>query len=116
MCKMLLKKNKIITAAAGSGKTSYIVEQALAVSTKKVLITTYTNENLEQINSYLIKKNGHIPKNITILSWYAFLLQEGVRPYQTSITERGRTISIYFEEGKKSISFVSKTNIDNYFD
>ncbi|MGL5692661.1 MAG: UvrD-helicase domain-containing protein, partial [Peptostreptococcaceae bacterium] len=39
-------KNNIIISAAGSGKTSYIVNDALKNKNKKILITTFTNENL----------------------------------------------------------------------
>lgn len=38
--------NLAIIAAAGSRKTQYIVEKALANPSKRVLVTTYTNENL----------------------------------------------------------------------
>lgn len=37
--------NKLVIAGAGSGKTTYLVKQALAVASKRVLITTYTESN-----------------------------------------------------------------------
>lgn len=115
MCKTLSHKNKIIIASAGSRKTTCIVEEALSLTDKNVLITTYTNENLEQINSYIIQKNGCVPKNITILSWYSFLLQDGVRPYQRSVTQKGRVNSIIFKDIPDQLKRIKKSNIDKYF-
>jgi len=80
---------------------------------KSVLITTYTNENLEQINGFIIKRNGFVPKNVTILSWFSFLLQEGVRPYQSCMTERNRINGIIFDNTIKK--GVRKDDVDNYF-
>ena len=37
-----MNNNKLIIAAAGSGKTTQLVEEALKIKAKKVLITTYT--------------------------------------------------------------------------
>lgn len=115
MCKTPSHKNKIIVASAGSRKTTCIVEEALSVTDKNVLITTYTNENLEQIHSYIIQKNGWVPKNITVLSWYSFLLQDGVRPYQSSATQKGRVNSIIFKDIPEQLKRIKKIDIDRYF-
>lgn len=78
--------SKIIVASAGSGKTTSIVREAIQKSgTGKVLITTYTDANAEGIRKKLIEENGCIPKNIVVQTWFSFLLQHGVRPYQGSI-------------------------------
>jgi len=98
---MLSDKNKVIIACAGSGKTTYIVEEALKLKKQKVLVTTYTNENLDQIKAFFVEKTGCVPANITVQSWFSFLLQEGVRPYQNHMTERGRIGSIFFIENAK---------------
>jgi len=78
----LLDKNKIIIASAGGRKTTHLVKKALKINNKKVLLTTYTLENLDQIKTSIVKKNGFIPENISILTWYKFLLRDGVHPYQ----------------------------------
>lgn len=41
--------NKIIIAAAGSGKTSELVNKATELNTKRILITTFTVDNTEEI-------------------------------------------------------------------
>jgi len=110
---MLSNKNKVVIASAGSRKTTFIVETALAILDKNVLITTYANENLDQINAYLIEKKGYIPPNITVVSWYSFLLQHGVRPYQNHMTDKGRIKSIDFTSTPSQ--FIKKENVDKFF-
>lgn len=80
--------NKIIIAAAGSGKTRTLVEKALKITDKNVLITTFTEANKAGIKKKIIKETGgYIPKNITVQTWYSFLLQHGVRPFQSSMND-----------------------------
>ena len=76
-------KNKLIIAAAGSGKTTYLVEKALDIKDESVLITTYTETNESEINKKIIEKHGCIPANIKVQTWFSFLLQHGIRPYQS---------------------------------
>jgi DNA helicase-2/ATP-dependent DNA helicase PcrA len=71
-----------IVASAGSGKTTYLIDEALKIKDKKVLITTYTEANDHEIRQKFIQKNGCVPKNITIQTWFSMLLQHGVRPFQ----------------------------------
>jgi hypothetical protein len=92
-------KNIVILAAAGSGKTTEIVRKALSLKDKKVLITTYTNENLDQIKDIMYEENKALTNNIDILSWYNFILQEGVRPYQNKMGVTGRVSGIAWIKG-----------------
>ncbi len=82
-----MKNNKLIIAAAGSGKTSYLVRCALDAASKRVLITTYTEANEGEIRQAIIRLGGSIPVNITIQTWFTFLLQHGVRPFQSALDE-----------------------------
>ncbi|MGA2070558.1 MAG: UvrD-helicase domain-containing protein [Sedimentisphaerales bacterium] len=107
---MQSSKNKAIVACAGSGKTTYIVEEALKLKNKRILVTTYTNENLDQIKAFFIEKVGCVPPNVTIQTWFSFLFQEGVRPYQNQMTDQQRVRSIFFQV--KSSPYHKK---DNYF-
>ena len=79
---MTMGTNKLIIAAAGSGKTTYLVKEALAIKDENVLITTFTEANEEEIRKKILKIKKYIPKNIAIQTWFSFLLQHGVRPYQ----------------------------------
>lgn len=79
--------NKLVIAAAGSGKTTFLIEQALKITTQRVLITTFTEANEAEIKKKFIEINGFIPENIYIQTWFSFLLQHGVKPYQSVILE-----------------------------
>jgi DNA helicase-2/ATP-dependent DNA helicase PcrA len=78
-------KNKLIIASAGSGKTTFLIKEALEVKDGKVLITTFTEENEAEIRKQIIKKRGHIPANIVTQTWFSFLLQHGTKPYQGTL-------------------------------
>lgn len=77
-----MKNNKLIVAAAGSGKTTFLVEEALKIKDENVLMTTFTEASEAEIRKKIIEKNKFIPSNITIQTWFSVLLQHGVRPYQ----------------------------------
>jgi DNA helicase-2/ATP-dependent DNA helicase PcrA len=75
--------NRLIVAAAGSGKTSLIINEVLQNQNDKTLITTFTLANEQSIRERFIKLNhGRIPSNVTIQPWFSFLLEHGVRPYR----------------------------------
>lgn len=80
--------NKLIIAAAGSGKTTFLVEEALKQKERKVLITTYTQANEAEIRKKIIERNKCIPENIIVQTWFSFLLKHGVRPYQGVLFEK----------------------------
>ncbi len=73
--------NKLFIAGAGCGKTTFIVEKALQMKGRNILITTYTINNEENIKNKIIEKNGFIPSNINILTWFSFLIHYGANPY-----------------------------------
>ncbi len=77
-------KNRLIIAAAGSGKTTFLVSEALKCK-EPVLITTYTLANESEIKKKIIELNKYIPSNITVQTFFSFLLQHGVRPYQGTL-------------------------------
>lgn len=92
-----MPSNKVVVACAGSGKTTFIVSEALKIKDSNVLITTYTNENIDQIKQSIIEQNGFIPHNIQVVPWFTFLLREGVRPYQNCMSASPRVESILFQ-------------------
>lgn len=103
-----------VIAAAGSGKTEFIVETALA-SSDRVLITTYTNENLGQIVKRLQEKAGAIPANVTVMPWFTFLLSQGARPYQAALTKAvGRVRSLNFVA--QPSMYIPRTKLSYFLD
>lgn len=98
--KPLIDKNLVIIACAGGGKTTKLVKDATEIDvTKRILFTTYTLENVEQIESVFYDEKGFVPSNIKIQSWFSFLLQDGVRPYQNMLSNSPRVNSICFQTG-----------------
>lgn len=102
---------KLYIAAAGSGKTRKIIEDSLNTH-KKILILTYTITNEQQIISRIKNKVGVIPNNITVSTWFSFLLKDGIRPYQGSRFEE-RIEGIIFVNGQNN-TYAKKTS-NKYF-
>lgn len=73
--------SSLIIAAAGAGKTTFLVNQALKIS-ENILITTYTDVNEQSIREKFYEAHGCIPANVTIMPWFSFLIKHGIRPYQ----------------------------------
>ncbi|MDY6148914.1 UvrD-helicase domain-containing protein [Bacteroides heparinolyticus] len=78
-----MDKNRFFIAAAGAGKTTMIVREAL-LNQGGVLLVTFTEVNRDEIAKKVIEEKGYIPSNLTIMTWFSFLIQHGVKPYQGS--------------------------------
>lgn len=74
--------NKLVIAAAGSGKTTYLVKMALEIKSEQVLITTYTESNEAEIRQKFFDLAGCVPTNVVIMTWFSFLITHGVKPFQ----------------------------------
>lgn len=104
--------NKLIIAAAGAGKTTYLVNEALK-KTENVLITTYTEANEREIRKKFIEINGFIPANITIKTWFSMLIQHGAKPYQDYLTNKKIYGMILLN--RQSTQYIPERNVDKYF-
>ncbi|WP_430735493.1 UvrD-helicase domain-containing protein [Halodesulfovibrio aestuarii] len=81
-------KSEFLIAAAGAGKTTHIIKDALKQNVEEqILITTFTLENEKEIKQKFLEINQAIPTNITIQTWWSFLIQHGVKPYLSELTE-----------------------------
>ncbi len=108
-----MRKNKLIIAAAGSGKTTYLVKEALKIKDKNVLVTTFTEANEEEIKKKFTHENGSIPGNVTVQTWFSFLIRHGIRPYQGGIFEkRVNGLSLVSGQSKK---FTKETDTEKYY-
>ncbi len=88
--------NRFILASAGAGKTTKIAQYAIENPHLKILLTTYTSENTALLQKTLVKLNGVIPKNVTVMSWFSFLLSECIRPYQNFVYSDARIENLHF--------------------
>ena len=98
--------NIVRFAAAGSGKTYGICQQAIVCAHKskanRILMVTYTNRGKKAIIDELEAQNkGIIPVNVVVLSWYQFLLKELIKPYQACFVGINETGSLDFSCQRK---------------
>jgi hypothetical protein len=111
---MLSHNNLAIIVAAGSRKTQFIVEQALGEPSKRVLVTTYTNENLKQLASRLAHDTGVLPSHVTLAGWFSFLMNECARPYQRAVIGQPNIIrSLNFEDSRNL--FTPRSQAQRFF-
>ncbi len=99
--------NDLIIASAGSGKTTVLVEKAIeeANAGETVLITTFTEACEAEIKNKLIEEsNGYIPDNITIQTWFSFLIKHGAKPYQDYVIDTEIT-GFILEAGKSGLRY-----------
>ncbi|MEV7964751.1 UvrD-helicase domain-containing protein [Sphaerisporangium sp. NPDC088356] len=107
--------NRAVIAAAGSGKTQHIIDCVLKDPTRRTLVTTYTNENLRQLTERLAYSGGGvIPRLVTTMGWYTFLMNQCARPYQSAVlSEAGIMRGLNFVGERPR--FASKNNPKFYY-
>jgi DNA helicase II / ATP-dependent DNA helicase PcrA len=74
--------SRIVLASAGSGKTTLIVEDACNAPDYRSALLTYTINNAAVLRSRVFDCKGFVPPNVTVSTWYTFLLRHFIRPYQ----------------------------------
>lgn len=99
--------NLIRICAAGAGKTYSICKEAVNNKDRRcTLIVTYTNKGLDAIIMELRKgNNGIIPSKVKIMTWYSFLLNELIKPYQTELFGINFLKSIDFSQMYGNINY-----------
>lgn len=70
---------KLILSVAGSGKTKLLIDRL--DEERRFLIVTYTDKNSDNIKRRTLRKFGYIPKNVTIYTFFEFLLAVCYRPF-----------------------------------
>lgn len=107
--------SRISVASAGAGKTTELVADALKVTEGRILVTTYTNESLENLREEMFRQYGCIPANVDLITWYSFLLLHGVRPYQNLISNRPAAKSILFDRVPLHAARTKRADVDKYY-
>ena len=111
-------ESKALIAAAGSGKTTRLINDALVKPSRRVLVTTYTRENLAEIQKRLLR-SGMDFGNVSTSTWYEFLLRDCIKPFQAYMTsEIGKIRSVNFPVIRQRtpwLSRVPKRNFDKYY-
>ena len=105
--------SSLIIAAAGAGKTTFLVKQALEIS-ENVLITTYTDANEQSIRDKFYEINGCIPSNVTIMPWFSLLIKHGIRPYQSYLINNRVSGVLLVNKADKNLLRLKDTNEKKY--
>jgi DNA helicase II / ATP-dependent DNA helicase PcrA len=106
--------NRIIISAAGGGKTTRVVDQALASTQGITALVTYTRSNVREIQLKIFERSPVVPPHIEVLSWYTFLLRELARPYRAA-RHNQRIDGIHWVEGKSAIYAAEHNTAEHYF-
>ena len=105
--------NNAVIAAAGSGKTTRIINETADISGEATLVVTYTQNNRSEIELKYRELFGIKPSHVVVNTWFSFLLNDCIRPYQNYVF-RNRVESICFVNGQ-SAKFVKKSDVESYF-
>lgn len=108
--------NKLIIASAGSGKTRFVVNDAIDKANQgvSVLITTFTEACEHEIRSRIVEIEGCIPEKLIVQTWFSFLISHGVKPYQGSLFDFD-VKGMLLENGKSGFRFQSKQGFPVYW-
>ena len=104
----------MVVACAGSGKTTRLVEDALADPAKRIAMVTYTNSNAREIVSKFNRLNSGVPGHAHIMTWFGFLLRECARPYQREMYSERRIATLAFTN-KRSTQGVPASNVKRFY-
>ncbi len=107
-------ENRIIIACAGSGKTTRLVNEALANRDRRIALVTYTNNNARGIGDKFGVKNSGVPKHVDVMTWFGFLLRECARPYQRAKYAARRIESLLFVN-RQSAKYIPETDAARHY-
>ena len=105
--------SRIIICAAGGGKTTRIVTDALGETASRVALVTYTRNNEREIERKFYERGAVIPARVEVMTWFVFLLYELARPYRSSLHDQ-RIESICWVDSR-SVKFVKETNVAAHY-
>ncbi|WP_322864789.1 AAA family ATPase (plasmid) [Aquicoccus sp. G2-2] len=111
---MTQSDDRIVLAAAGSGKTTTAVRLACENTEKRTALITYTLNGRSELEARAYRDFGAIPQQVTISTWYSFVLTHFVRPYQNHLHER-RVDTINFERAPASRRRFRKSQVAGYY-
>jgi DNA helicase II / ATP-dependent DNA helicase PcrA len=105
--------SRVILAAAGGGKTTRIVEQALTESGVRSVLLTYTRDNAAELERKLYERSPAIPAYVEHATWFSFLLRELARPYRPKLHTH-RIDGIAWVKGR-SVPYVPASDVGRHY-
>lgn len=112
-------ENKCYIAAAGAGKTSFIIKTASQIIKENpnahIAIITYTRRNQDGILDRLRELHPKVARSIRVYGWYEFLFKYIIRPYKGTVIEElyDHNVSLLWSEASQTIK-VNGKNIARY--
>ena len=106
--------NRIILASAGSGKTTTIVSEAAREYGIRSALVTYTNNSEAELRIRANGICGCVPPHLRTATWFGFLLQHLVRPYQRAAYP-GRVRGLAFVNGMSARGISEADTQRHYF-
>lgn len=107
--------NRIVISAAGGGKTTRVVDQALAWEQGRgaTALITYTRNNVREMHLKAYSRVRTIPSHVEVISWYTFLLRELARPYRSAM-HSSRINGIHWVEGR-SVPYIPEARTRSHY-
>jgi DNA helicase II / ATP-dependent DNA helicase PcrA len=99
--------NSVVIASAGSGKTTWVVRDALGCQGRTAVVS-YTHNNTRKVREKFAELAHAVPDRVTVDTWFAFLLRDLVRPYQTFYLSRTERIAKMCEVSGRSAQYTKK--------
>ncbi|MEE3047536.1 MAG: UvrD-helicase domain-containing protein [Pseudomonadota bacterium] len=93
--------NSVIVATAGSGKSTSLIQHAIDNPENRIAIVTYTKANAAELVSKQYELAGTPLPNLTIYTWFSFLLEHCVRPYSRALYPH-RISEMVFVQGRSA--------------
>jgi DNA helicase-2/ATP-dependent DNA helicase PcrA len=103
--------SRVVIASAGSGKTTWVVGDALGCQGRTAVVS-YTNNNTRKVRGKFAELAHAVPERVTVDTWFGFQLRELVRPYQNVFRDE-RIAELHFVNGRSPR--YAKQNTHPYF-
>lgn len=104
----------IVLASAGSGKSTWIAQEVRDRPTERALVATYTTTNSGRVEERFWKEAGRLPEWVRVRTWFTFLLEDLVRPFQNVTGWETRIAGIHLAAGI-SAKYQSKKDWSYWF-
>lgn len=106
--------NRIVLASAGSGKTTTVVQEACGDEATRSALITYTLNGRGELSDKAYERFGAVPPNVSISTWYTFVLTHFVRPYQNHLYVP-RVSAINFNHVPMPMRNIKKADTSRFF-
>ncbi|MBX3220876.1 MAG: UvrD-helicase domain-containing protein [Labilithrix sp.] len=103
--------SRVVIASAGSGKTTWVVGDALGCQGRTAVVS-YSNNNTRKIREKFAELAHAVPERVTVDTWLSFQLRELVRPYQ-NVFRNERIAELHLVNGVSAR--YAKQNTHPYF-